>query len=72
MIYQISFKSIESFVGLLAQKFLFFSDTNETLNQGQGPLDWYRNVEYTSICHHTRFETNLRKGEQCQSFPASI
>ena len=52
---QIQFRSFGNFVRSLEQK-LLLSGTAVTLNQGQGQLDKYKNVEFHNIYHHTKFK----------------
>ena len=47
-------------------KFLF-SHTPVTLNQGEGQLDEYKNVECNSTYHHTKFESNPLKTSKCMT-----
>ena len=50
----------QHFCKLMAQKFLL-SRIIVTLNQGQSDIDWYLNIECSSIYHQTKFESKRFK-----------
>ena len=43
------------------QQKILLSCTPMTLNQGQGQLNGYQNVEFNSIYHHTKLKPNQYK-----------
>ena len=53
----ISSKLIGIYVRKWAQKF-FICHTTVTSNEGQGQPNWYQNVDFNGLCHHTKLERN--------------
>ena len=64
--YWISSRSIVKFVRKWAQK-IVVSHASMTLNESQGQLHWYQNIEFSGLNHHTRFERSQSVNAQRQA-----